>query len=161
MVPVQGDYGPNQLGSYDYWAIEYGYTTGDLKDVLKHVAEPELVYATDEDTGGPDPLARRYELSKYPLDFANSQIKLAEYHRGRLLDKFVKDGQSWARVRRGYNITLGLQTRSINMMSGWIGGTFVQPRSQGQPQRPQPRRSRASPTTARCSQLHHRCSIQR
>lgn len=131
--PIQGDYGPNQLGSYDYWAIEYGYTTGDLKEVIKRVAEPELVYATDEDTGGPDPLARRYDFSKYPLDFAQSEIKLAEYHRGRLLDKFVKDGQSWARVRRGYNITLGLQTRAINMMSGWIGGAYVNRDRKGDP----------------------------
>ena len=131
--PIQGDYGPTVIGPYDYWAIEYGYTTGDTKEVLKRVAEPELVYGTDEDTGGPDPLARRYDFSKNPLDFAHSEMKLAKYHRDRLLEKFVKDGQSWARVRRGYNITLGLQTRAVNMMSGWIGGAFINRDRKGDP----------------------------
>jgi hypothetical protein len=131
--PMQGDYGPTVIGPYDYWAIEYGYTSGDTKEVLKRVAEPELVYATDEDTGGPDPLARRYDFSKNPLDYAKSQMKLAEYHRGRLLDKFVKDGESWAKVRRGYMVTLGMQTRSVNMMSSWVGGAFVNRDRKGDP----------------------------
>ena len=60
-------------------------------------------------------------------------MKLANYHRGRLIDKFVKDGQSWARVRRGYNLTLGMQTRSVNMMAAWIGGAYVNRDRKGDP----------------------------
>ena len=52
--------------------------------MLKRVAEPELAFATDEDTFGPDPLARRYDFSKEPLDYANNQMRLARHHRGRL-----------------------------------------------------------------------------
>ena len=89
------------IGPYDYWAIEYGYTpSSDLKPILNRVAEPELQYATDEDTGGPDPLARRYDFSKNPLDYAKNQMRLAKYHRGRLLEKFVKDGESWRKARQ-------------------------------------------------------------
>ncbi|MBM4108521.1 MAG: DUF5117 domain-containing protein [Phycisphaerae bacterium] len=131
--PVQGDYAMVDIGPYDYWAIEYGYTTGDLKDVLKRVAEPELVYATDEDTSGPDPLARRYDFSKDPLDYAQSNMKLAQWHRDRIITRFVKDGQSWARATRGYNVTLGLQTRSLSMMANWIGGSFVHRDRKGDP----------------------------
>src|SRR5690606_2353636 len=50
----QGDWAMTGIGPYDYWAIEYGYTFGDTAEVLKRVAEPELQYATDEDTWGPD-----------------------------------------------------------------------------------------------------------
>lgn len=123
---VQGDYAMIDIGPYDMWAIEYGYTMADdLKPILERVAEPELRYGTDEDTGGPDPLARRYDFGADPINYAKSQYKLAKYHRDRIVDKFVKDGESWSKARRGYEITLALQMRSLSMMSGWIGGAFV------------------------------------
>jgi hypothetical protein len=121
------------VGPYDMWAIEYGYTFGDTKAVLARVAEPELVFATDEDTGGPDPLARRYDFSKNPLDFANEQMKLVTHHRGKLLTDFIRDGDSWDRIRYGYEMILSLQTRSISMMSNWIGGAHVNRDKKGDP----------------------------
>ena len=123
---IQGDYSMHGIGPYDYWAIEYGYTfEKDLKPILARVGEPELQYATDEDTGGPDPLARRYDYGKDPLNFAKDQMKLANHHRGLVLDKFVKDGDSWSKARRGYQITLSMQARAISMMGNWIGGVHV------------------------------------
>ena len=123
---AQGDFAMHGIGPYDYWAIEYGYTfEKDLKPILARVTEPELQYATDEDTGGPDPLARRYDYGKDPLNFAQEQIKLANHHRGLILEKFVKDGDSWAKARRGYEITLSMQSRAISMMANWIGGVHV------------------------------------
>ncbi|GAB4138465.1 MAG: zinc-dependent metalloprotease [Planctomycetaceae bacterium] len=123
---IQGDYAMLGIGPYDYWAIEYGYTFAkDLKPILARVAEPHLQFATDEDTGGPDPLARRYDFSKNPLDYAKNQMRLVNYHRGRIVEKFVKDGQSWSRARRGYELTLSLQVRALSMMANWIGGTHV------------------------------------
>jgi len=122
----QGDYVMQGLGPYDLWAIQYGYTFDtDLKPILNRVAEPELVFGTDEDTDGPDPLARRYDFGADPLSFAQEQILLAKYHRERLLKGHVKDGESWSRVRRGYSVTLSLQLRSLSMMSNWIGGVHI------------------------------------
>ncbi len=130
---TQGDYCMTGIGPYDFWAIEYGYTFGDTKKVLARVAEPELVFATDEDTGGPDPLARRYDFSKDPLDYAQNQMVLAKHHRGRLLTDFVKDGDSWDRVRYGYELTLSLQTKVVSMMANWIGGAHVYRDKKGDP----------------------------
>ena len=65
------------------------------------------------------------DFSKNPLDYANGQMKLARWHRERILKDFVKDGESWSRARRGYGLTLSLQLRSISMMGNWIGGVFV------------------------------------
>jgi hypothetical protein len=128
-----GDFGMIDLGDYDYWAIEYGYTLDDPKKVLEKVAEPGHEYGTDEDVGGPDPLTQRYDFSKDPLDYAKSQMDLARYHRARLLEKFVKDRDSWAKVRRGYTITLGMQTRSLTMMAPWVGGSFISRDHKGDP----------------------------
>lgn len=128
-----GDITMIDLGPYDYWAIEYGYTSGDTKKVLERVAEPELIYGTDEDTSGPDPYARRYDFAKNPLDYAKMQVDLAKYHRSRLLDKFVKDGDSWAKARKGYELTLSLQTRSLSMMANWLGGVHVNRDNKGDP----------------------------
>lgn len=123
---AQGSFAMEGIGPYDMWAIEYGYTfDADLKPILARVAEPELQYATDEDTGGPDPLARRYDFGKNPLAHAESQVELAKYHRGRLLEHFVEDGDSWAKAREGYELTIALQFRSVDTMANWIGGTFV------------------------------------
>lgn len=122
---ITGDVAMLGIGDYDKWVIEYGYTFDDPKDVLKRVGQPGLDYGTDEDTGGVDPRARRYDFSRNPIDYARNQMELARYHRGRLLDKFVKDGDNWSRVRRGYEITLGMQARSLSIMSSWVGGVYV------------------------------------
>jgi hypothetical protein len=124
---VQGDYCMISVGPYDVWAIEYGYGQDEakLKDILSRVAEPELQYATDEDTFGPDPLARRYDFSKDPLDYARNQMRIAKRNRERIISDLVKDGDSWAKTRRYYELTLGMQMRAVSMMANWLGGDFI------------------------------------
>ncbi|GAB4386015.1 MAG: zinc-dependent metalloprotease [Phycisphaerales bacterium] len=130
---VQGDYAVIDIGPYDMWAIEYGYGFGDTSKILSRCSEPELQYGTDEDTWGPDPLARRYDLSSNPLDYARNQMELVKYHRANLIDRFVKDGQSWSRARRGYEITLSQQVQALSMMGRWVGGAFVYRDKKGDP----------------------------
>ena len=132
---IQGDWAMIGVGPYDMWAIEYGYTLDDKKlpKILSRVAEPQLIFGTDEDTYGPDPLARRYDFGKNPLDYANDQVAFAKKHRKALLDKIVKDGDSWKEARRGYLMTLGMQTRAISMMSNWLGGSYINRDRKGDP----------------------------
>jgi hypothetical protein len=130
---LQGDVSMVGIGPYDMWAIQYGYTLDDPATVLARVSEAELVYLTDEDTMGPDPLARRYDLCADPLEFARSRMKLVDLARAQILDKFVKSGEPWARARWGYEITLGTQMSVLSMMSGWLGGSFVNRDHKGDP----------------------------
>ncbi len=131
---VQGNYSSFEIGPYDYWVIEYGYgPEKNLEKVLSRVNEPELAYGTDEDTFGPDPRARRYDLAENPLDFANNQMKLVSTIREGLLEKFVDDGDSWSRARRGYLITLNTQMQSLSMMSNWVGSAYVYRDKKGDP----------------------------
>jgi len=124
------------VGPYDMWAIEYGYTLKEkkLKKILSRVSEPQLAFATDEDTSGPDPFARRYDFGRDPLAFAKEQVELAKRHRGKIIEKFVQKGQPWSKARRGYQTTLTMQVRSAFMMANWIGGTFVNRDRKGDPE---------------------------
>ena len=130
---VQGDYSVIGIGEYDQWAIEYGYGSGDLKEVLSRSADPMLDYGTDEDAFGPDPRTRRYDLSENPLDYANNQMELVTAIRAGLLDGFVKDGDSWSRARRGYSITLSTQMQALSMMGNWVGSAYVSRSKKGDP----------------------------
>jgi hypothetical protein len=130
---LMGDVAMVGIGPYDRWAIDYGYTFDEPAKVLERVSDPELVYGTDEDTSGPDPLARRYDFAADPLAFAESRMKLVELAREKLLDKFVKPGESWARARHGYQTTLGTQLSGVSMMAGWLGGSFVRRDHKGDP----------------------------
>ena len=131
---VQGDWAPIGVGEYDMWAIAYGYTLDKKPEkVLERVSEEMLPYATDEDTAGPDPLARRYDLSADPHEYAKVQMRLIEKLRGSLLDEYVEDGDSWAKARRGYEVTLGQQIRAISMMANWVGGAHVYRDKKGDP----------------------------
>lgn len=132
--PVQGDYSMVTIGPYDYWAIEYGYSfERDLKPILARVSEKELPYATDEDTWGPDPLARRFDFGADPLAYAESQLRLVSHLRGKILDRMVKEGESWAKAREGYEILLARHFGAVSIAANWIGGSHVNRDKKGDP----------------------------
>lgn len=132
---IQGDFSMIDIGPYDRWAIEYGYTTDDraLEKILARVAEPELAYGTDEDTWGPDPLTRQYDFTSNPMDYAKNQIELSNTLRAKILERYVKDGEAWSRARRGYNITFFIQSNAVAMMTDWIGGAYITRDRKGDP----------------------------
>ncbi len=132
---LQGNYAMIDLGPYDFWAIEYGYTfEKGLDKILSRVSEPELQFATDEDTEGPDPLARRYDFAANPLDYAREQARLIERFRKKLMTDYVKDGDSWTKAREGFELTLNLQMKNTSMMANWIGGSHIHRDKKGDPQ---------------------------
>jgi hypothetical protein len=130
---LPGDFTMIGIGPYDKWAIEYGYTFDDPKKVLSRVAEPELAYLTDDDTEGPDPLARRYDFAADPYEYAANQMRIVGQQRANVLSKFVKEGQSWARARQGYERTLNMQMRVVSMLANWVGGSHVNRDRKGDP----------------------------
>ncbi len=131
---LQGDFAMIDLGPYDMWAIEYGYTfEKDLKKILARVSEPELQFATDEDTTGPDPLARRYDFGSDPINYAKEQARLVERFRKKLMTDYVKPGDSWTKAREGFELTLNLQMKNTSMMANWIGGSHVNRDKKGDP----------------------------
>jgi hypothetical protein len=122
----QGQWTTATVGPYDVWAIEYGYAAGDTKEILARSAEDRsLDFATDEDTPGPDPMARRFDHAGDPLDYAEAQIALAQELRSSIIENMVDDGESWAKARRAYNMLLNKQLGGAAIASNWVGGSTV------------------------------------
>ena len=132
--PIQGDYTMVTIGPYDYWAIEYGYSfENDLKPILQKVSNEQLPFGTDEDARGPDPHTRVFDFSANSLDYADSQMRLVKDLRSKILDRMVKEGDSWAKARQGYEILLGRHFSAVGIASGWIGGAHVVRDHKGDP----------------------------
>ncbi|TVQ32418.1 MAG: DUF5117 domain-containing protein [Phycisphaeraceae bacterium] len=124
--PEQGEYSMTTIGPYDYWVIEYGYTFDrNPEKVLERVGEPELVYTTDEDTWGPDPRARRFDMGDNPLDWAESQMRLITYLREKIIDRIVEDGDPWAKTRNAYHLLLARHVNAVSTAANWVGGSLV------------------------------------
>ncbi|MFT3687105.1 MAG: zinc-dependent metalloprotease [Phycisphaerales bacterium] len=132
--PVQGDYGPIGIGPYDYWVIEYGYTTesGKLKDILARSSEPGLAYGTDEDLGSSDPVIKQFDLGRDSLDYAESTIRLAQHLRTKIATKVVKDGDSWAKGRRAWELLLSRHVAALRIASYYVGGADINRVMKGQ-----------------------------
>ena len=129
-----GPYFMTTLGPYDMWAIEYGYTLEkDLKPVLARVSEDELPYLTDEDTWGPDPLARRRDMGKDVLNFVDAEMTMVQNLRSEILDKVYEEGESWQEVRNSYMALFFRHVRAVSNSANWIGGVHVNRDRMGDP----------------------------
>ena len=68
-----GPYYTPGIGSYDRWAISYGYTPDDSRAqaLARQVANPRHLYGTNAESGGPgalDPTINPYDLGDDPLE---------------------------------------------------------------------------------------------
>ena len=132
---VQGPYATPVLGPYDKWAIAYGYGPEDkLPELLKRAGEPDLIYQSQPAISfDSDPRNNTWDLGADNLQFAESRLGLIKEVRTKLLDKIVKDGESWAIARRRYNATLNSQMQMLSIASRWIGGSFLNNDAKGDP----------------------------
>lgn len=135
---VQGDYVPMQIGPYDMWAIEWNYTTGDPKEVASRAAEPAHAYMAEDGQFSPDPQAKTWDLGRDSIDFAEERIRLVNKVRGEILDKAVKEGESWQKARQVYGQLIGMQYGAVNMAMHWVGGSHIQRSMKGDPGAPAP-----------------------
>ncbi len=120
---VQGDYCPIDIGPYDYYAIEYGYTLKDPAEVLSRGAtNPLHRFVSEEGQNGPDPHSKVFELGENTIDFARARIAYIGRVRERLLTDVVQDGKSWQRARQVFQSTLNTQLSACTTASHWIGG---------------------------------------
>jgi hypothetical protein len=128
----QGDYYTTTLGPYDYWAIEYAYKPLDgneemeLKKIAARAPEPELLFATDEDSFlNNDPQVNLWDLGSDPCAFAKERIALATELIKDLDTKVVKDGESWSRNRRAFGTLMNQWGNAAHFVANYVGGQSI------------------------------------
>lgn len=133
----QGDYYPTKTGPYDLWAIEYGYTpfnekeeAGELKKILLRSNDPKLAFGNDGDDmrspgKGMDPRVNVFDLTNDPVSYAEDRLKLINKLMGKLNDKYVKPGNSYAIIRSRYGYLNGQRSQMIGAISRYVGGIYI------------------------------------
>jgi hypothetical protein len=133
----QGDFYSTTLGPYDYFAIEYGYKPipasaapeaelTELKKIASRSTQPELRYATDEDTRGPldpDPFSNRWDLSSDPIGYAKQRADLIEeLWRGKLIERTVLEGKGYQRAQQTFSVLLLQYAQGLEFAARFVGG---------------------------------------
>jgi hypothetical protein len=139
----QGHYQNTTIGPYDYWAIEYGYKVPadgreelglpDLQAIAARSGEPGHAYGTDEDLGDADPLCVQWDMGPDPLAFAKARTELAKKLRDKLMSRAVKQGESWEKLRRAFEMVLFEQARSGYYAARLVGSAETRRNHKGDP----------------------------
>jgi hypothetical protein len=136
---TQGDYYAAGLGPYDVWAIEYGYKPlpggspeaerKELEKIAGRSGEPELAYATDEDTewGDPDPFSNRFDLGSDPIEFARARAELVAQVMPGIVERMAgrdEDGSGgrYERVRQAFGVLLATHGQAMYNAARLVGG---------------------------------------
>jgi len=133
----QGDYYTTKAGPYDLWAIEYGYSefpaaeeANGLKKIASRSNDPKLAFGNDgDDMRAPgkamDPRVNINDLTSDAIGYAEDRFKLVNQTMGKLVQKYTKDGQSYAELRARYNTLTFQRFNMVSAVSRYIGGIYV------------------------------------
>tara|TARA_B100000029_G_scaffold104154_1_gene94648 strand:- start:291 stop:2801 length:2511 start_codon:yes stop_codon:yes gene_type:complete len=128
----QGDYYDVVTGPYDNWAIEFGYTPNlnekQRKEILFKSDEPELIFGNDADDmrspgKGIDPRAMTNDLTNDPITYATQRIQLVNKTLNEL--PINLEAKSWEEYENAYQILFRESNRSLQTVSRFIGGVYV------------------------------------
>lgn len=125
-----GDFYIRGMGSYDRWAISYGYTPNPERaaELARQAAQPGHAYGTDEDTRGPgalDPTVNTYDLGQDPLRWG---MERAGTIRGTWRDVptfALEDDASYAGATSVFASLLFQYGRALATGVKYIGGQYL------------------------------------
>ena len=159
----QGDYYAPTIGSYDRWAIRYGYTplgassrasttkgaepvapdwvpeaeAKGLRAIAAEAADPAHLYGTDEDAGfgglGLDPTVSRYDQTDDPLGWAQERVALINSMFDSLPARVVAPGQGYARLRAAFTDLLNDRWYATLITTKYLGGAVTARDHRGDP----------------------------
>jgi hypothetical protein len=136
----QGQYWTAGAGTYDLWAIRYGYTPDAeaARRLADESLQPGHEYSTDEDTyaaDAPDPRSNIYDLGSDPLQFAIDRTAfLASLWRSpKFEDRIVGGTGDLTALRRAMDTLLGQYGIAAGMAVKYLGGSYVSRVHRGQP----------------------------
>lgn len=120
----QGHYTMQGLGPYDMWAIRFGYDPSESKARagIARVGSAQYLFATDEDTRGPDPYIARWDLGKDPLVHARERFALVDKLLPKAVERAVKKGASYGQGRRAVDMLISDYLGASMTAARFVGG---------------------------------------
>jgi hypothetical protein len=143
----QGHFYSPTIGTYDRWAITYGYAsagdgtpeseTAALQTIASRAAEPGHLYASDEDAGfgaaGLDPTVSRYDMTDDPLGWAQGRVTLIDRLFDSLETRVVAPGQGYGRLRAAFGDLLSDRWYALLVSTKYLGGATTARDHRGDP----------------------------
>jgi hypothetical protein len=145
----QGDYYSTTIGTYDRWAIRYGYAAlsgaaggpdGErpgLARVASEAPAADHVYASDEDAGfagfGLDPHVTRWDQTSDPLDWAKDQVALINRLFDSLETRLIAPGEGYPRLRAGFIDLLFQRWYATLVTTKYLAGLYTARDHRGDP----------------------------
>ena len=145
---AQGDWYTTRTGTYDQWAIRYGYTPSGKADpdsdrvFARTIADESLApgheYSTDEDTypaDAPDPRSNIYDLGSDPLQFAKDRtayiVKL--WRSPSFEERIVGRTGDLTALRRAMDNAAQQFATAAGIAVKYVGGSYMTRIERGQP----------------------------
>lgn len=144
----QGQFYTTTPGTYDVWAIRYGYTpsgaaTPDAdyafaRRIADESLKPGHEYSTDEDTYpafAPDPRSNIYDLGNDPLVYARERTTyMANLWRDpKFEERIVGTSGDLQALRRAMDTALSQYGIAAGMAVKYLGGSYISRVERGQP----------------------------
>jgi len=128
----QGNYVTPTIGPYDYWAIEYGYSSigGDevagLAKLASRGTEPGLDFGTDEDLFVQnDPRVNLFDLGKSPEEYARRRIALVQDLLPKVVERSVTAGDGYQRARVAFGLLFREYWHNVAVAAPMVAGIYA------------------------------------
>lgn len=118
------------VGSYDRWAISYGYVAEDAtaSGLARQAADPRHAYGTNAESGGPgalDPSINTFDLSDDPLAWGRERTELIRSLMSDLPAQVLTDNRSYLDLAQAYQSLMGLYAQAVAPAVKYLGGQYV------------------------------------
>ena len=126
-------------GTYDDWAIEFGYSEGladaeeeaeRLEKILARSGEPGLIFGNDADdmrapTNGLDPRIQINDLSSDAIGYAVQSMEHLVELAPAMPTKLAEGEDSWDKLTESYRRLVGRHGRAADVIASYIGGVYI------------------------------------
>ncbi|NUQ50572.1 MAG: zinc-dependent metalloprotease, partial [Phycisphaerae bacterium] len=111
-----------------------------LAQIAGRATEPELTYATDEDTTflAPDPSSNRFDVGKDPVEWAEARLRLVHARMKDVLEWAVRDQESWYHLRGAFLTLYFEKLQILDYVGRYIGGQYFSRAHRGDKDAPPP-----------------------
>lgn len=131
------------IGTYDYWAIEYGYTplpgsnpsfhTLALNRIASRTNSPGLAYQTDENADSFDPFVTRFDLSGEPKEYWKKVTSVSNELLNNLDRRMPEPGKSFFHFTRDFTVLLNEYAAAASSTVRYIGALKQNANHRGDP----------------------------